>query len=203
MSFLWIKRGETLRLVPLLIPLVVVIQVAMPGTLGTFRAILQPQYLIEEQSQDLGPGSGRIADLGPSLSEWSRTPFLGQGFATRVTSEQGAAGAALIAPEELSAGGAQILDNQWLGTLLEIGAVGALALLWLFCRAIRRLARMARSDPGPDGWLATGLAASLTAFAVGMLTFDAFAFIQVTFLAFIMLGFMAVATRARDNPASS
>ena len=39
------------------------------------------------------------------------------------------------------------------------------------------------------------LAASLTAFAVGMLTFDAFAFIQVTFVAFILLGFAAVATR--------
>ena len=32
------------------------------------------------------------------------------------------------------------------------------------------------------------LAASLAAFAVGMLTFDAFSFIQVTFLAFILLG---------------
>ncbi len=53
----------------------------------------------------------------------------------------------------------------------------------------------ARSDPGPDGWLATALAAALAAYAVGMLTFDAFAFIQVTFLAFIMLGFTAVVTR--------
>ena len=100
------------------------------------------------------------------------------------------------------AGGAQILDDQWLGTLLEIGAVGALALLWLFVRAVRRLAARARSDPGPDGWLMTALAASLISYAVGMLTFDAFAFIQVTFLAFIMFGFMAVATRD-EEPAGS
>ena len=64
-------------------------------------------------------------------------------------------------------------------------------------RAIRRLAFLARSDAGPDGWLATGLAASIAAYAVGMLTFDSFAFIQVTFLVFIMLGFAAVATRDR------
>jgi O-antigen ligase len=194
-SFLWIKRAETLRLLPMLIPLVILIQVAMPGTLGTFRAILQPSYVIKEQSQDMGTGSGRIADLGPSLEEWAQTPLLGQGFGTRVTSQQGATDAEAIAPEQTIAGGAQILDDQWLGALLEIGAVGVLALLWLFWRPIRRLARLARSDTGPEGWLAMGLAASLTAFAVGMFTFDAFAFIQVTFLAFIMIGFAAVVTR--------
>jgi O-antigen ligase len=169
----------------------------MPGTLGMFKSILKPSYVIQEQSQEMGAGSGRIADLGPSLEEWAQTPLLGQGFATRVTSQQGASGAEIIAPG-LASGEAQILDDQWLGTLLEIGAVGALALLWLFCRPIRRLARLARSDPGPDGWLAMGLAASLTAFAVGMFTFDAFAFIQVTFLAFIMIGFAAVVTRGQE-----
>jgi polysaccharide biosynthesis protein PslJ len=197
-SFLWIKRTETLRLLPLLIPLFIVIQVVMPGTLGTFKAILQPSYVIEEQSQEMGTGSGRIADLGPSLEEWAQTPLLGQGFGTRVTSQQGATDAEAIAPDQTAAGGAQILDDQWLGALLEIGAVGVLALLWLFWRPIRRLARLARSDPGPDGWLAVGLAASLTAFAVGMFTFDAFAFIQVTFFAFIMIGFSAVVLR-RDR----
>jgi hypothetical protein len=38
------------------------------------------------------------------------------------------------------------------------------------------------------------LSAALTSFAVGMLTFDAFAFIQVTFFMFIMLGFAGVVT---------
>ena len=193
-TYVWIKRQETMRLLPMLIPLVIVIQVAMPGTLGTFRAILQPSYLIQEQSQEMGAGSGRIADLGPSLSEWSREPFFGQGFGTRVVTTE-------LGPGDVGAGGdvvasdVQILDNQWLTTLLEIGAVGVLGLLWLFCRAIRRLARKARSDLGPEGWLATALAAALASFAVGMLTFDAFAFIQVTFLAFIMLGFSVVVAR--------
>ena len=73
-TFLWIKRAETLRLVPMLIPLAIVIQIAMPGTLGTLKAIIKPSYVIQEQSRDMGTGSGRIADLGPSLREWSRTP---------------------------------------------------------------------------------------------------------------------------------
>ena len=70
---------------------------------------------------------------------------------------------------------------------------------WMFIRAIRRLARHRARRTAPDAWLATTLAASLLAFAVGMFTFDAFAFIQVTFFVFIMLGFSAVITR-EDGP---
>lgn len=189
--FLWLQRAEMVRLLPYLLVLFVIVQGVMPGTLGSFRGILNPSFIVQEQSKTEGTGAGRIADLGPALQEWSRSPFVGQGFGTRITSEAGYLGAA------------QILDDQWLGTLLEIGAVGALALLWLFARAIRRLARHARSDPGPEGWLATGLAAALAAYAVGMVTFDAFAFIQVTFIAFIMLGFASLATREDPDGATA
>jgi polysaccharide biosynthesis protein PslJ len=194
-SFVAIRPRETLRMIPMLLPLMVVIQVAMPGTLGTFRAILQPSYVIKEQSIESGTGSGRIADLGPALQEWSRKPFLGAGFGTRiVATDVGPGGVGNIH-------GPQILDNQWLGTLLDIGALGVLGLMWLFCRAIRRLAQRARSDTGPDAWLMTSLAAALTSFAIGMFTFDAFAFIQVMFFAFIMLAFAGVATRPADDRA--
>jgi hypothetical protein len=180
--FLWLKWSETVRLAPLLVPLIIAFQIVMPGTLGTFRVLLNPGYVIKEQSIEMGTGSGRIADLGPSLAEWSRQPFLGQGFGTRVVSQVGT-------PD-----GAQILDDQWLGALLEIGAVGVLGLLWLFWRAVRRLKRVARSED-EHAWLAASLAAALIAYAVGMLTYDAFAFVQVTFLAFVLLGFTAVVTR--------
>jgi O-antigen ligase len=185
-AFLWLKRAEALRLAPLMLPLILVIQVVMPGTLGTFRGILQPSHIISEQSAEMGTGSGRIADLGPSLAEFSQAPFVGQGFGTRVVSRDG------------EPGGAQILDDQWLGLLLEVGAIGTLGLLWLFARAVRRLARRARSDTSPESWLATTLAAALMAYAVGMFTFDAFAFIQVTFFCFVMLGFTAVVLRRDD-----
>ena len=183
--FLWIKRAETIRLLPMLLPLILVCQIVMPGTLGTFRAILFPEQglIAEQQGGEGGSGSGRIADLGPSLEEWSRTPLFGQGFGTRLTSESD------------TVVNAKILDNEWLATLLEVGAVGALCLLWLYVRSVRMLARAGKPDESAHGWLLTSLAAAIAAFAVGMLTFDAFSFIQVTFLSFILLGAAAVALR--------
>jgi polysaccharide biosynthesis protein PslJ len=189
-SFLCIKPRDTVRLLPMLLPLLVVIQVAMPGTLGTMKSMLNPSYVIKEQSYDQGATAGRVADLGPALDRWARKPFLGSGFGTTTAD-----------PNASKESESQILDDQWLGSLLQIGAVGALALLWLFVRAVRQLAARARSAQGADSWLGAALATAVISFAVGMLTFDAFAFIQVTFFAFIMLGFAAVVTRtAADGP---
>jgi polysaccharide biosynthesis protein PslJ len=184
-TFFWMKRKETLHLLPLLLPLFVACQIVMPGTLGTFKAIIFPEggSVIQEQKGGQGDGEGRVADLGPSLEEWSRRPFLGQGFGSRLTSNSDP----LV--------NARILDNQWLATLLEVGAFGALSLVWLFVRAVRMLARRSRNDATPYGWLLATLGASITAFAFGMFTYDAFSFIQVTFISFILLGLAAAALR--------
>jgi O-antigen ligase len=168
--FLWLRPRETLRWWPVLVPAVVVVHLAIPGTIGTLRSAFFPQGgLVAEQS-----AAGRIEDFAPSRAEFARQPFLGQGYGTRqVTGEQR---------------NARFLDNQWLGTLLETGLAGALSLLWLFVRAIRRASRAAKQDATSRGWLLTAIAASVMAYAVGMFTFDAFSFIQVTFLLFILLG---------------
>ena len=178
--FLWLRPRETRKAWPVLLPAVIAVHLILPSTIGSLRASFFPEGgLIANQSQSVGSrGQGRIADLSPALGEFSERPVLGQGFGTRVVDGENP--------------NAQILDNQWLKSLLEIGAVGAISILWLFLRAIRRLAHRAKRDDDPrTGWLCVALTASITAFAVGMLTFDAFAFIQVTFLLFIVLGFAA------------
>lgn len=188
--FFWIKRAETVKMLPLLLPLIVAAQFLMPGTLGTLKATLTPSAAVAEQGNTVGVGSGagRIADLAPSLEEFKNSPFLGQGFGTRLTSES-----------DVKVN-ARILDNEWLGLLLEVGIVGVLALLWLYIRAVRRLARRGRRDSSPHGWLLASLAAALAAYAVGMLTYDAYSFVQVTFLSFMMIGLAAVALRLADEP---
>ena len=186
---LWLRPKQVKRFWPVLVPAVVVIQVMLPGTIGTLRSSFFPEEgLIAQQSDNAGTrGSGRIADLGPALDEYSQTPVFGQGFGTRLTGRERQ--------------NAQILDNQWLKTLLETGLVGALAWLWIYVRSVRRLARVAKEDPSEDGLLFVALAASITAFAIGMVLYDAFSFIQVTFLLFIVLALGCAALSAREREA--
>ena len=81
---------------------------------------------------------------------------------------------------------------------VETGLAGALALLWVFVRFIRRLWPDARDDDSPWAWLVVASVASVASFAVSMFFYDAFAFIQVTFMLFIVMGVGAAALAAPD-----
>jgi hypothetical protein len=187
--FLWLRPKETRRLWPALIPALIVIKLVLPGTLGAIKQSFLPAggLVAEQKSMPGESGSGRLADIGPALKEWKEKPLLGAGFATRVTDP----GVRLRA---------NILDNEWLGTLIEVGALGFFGWLWFFARVVRRLGREAKEDDSERGWLLVSLAASVAAFAVGMLTFDAFAFIQVTFLMFIFVGLGSALLAERPAP---
>jgi polysaccharide biosynthesis protein PslJ len=184
LAFLWLRPIQTRRLWPLLVPTVCAIYIAVPGTLGTLKASFFPEGgLIAQQDRNAGTtGSGRIADIEPALAEWETRPILGQGYATRQTGRENRQ--------------TLILDNQWLKTLVETGVVGAFAWFWLYARFIRRLGAEARRDQSPDGVLAVALASSVAAFAVGMFFYDAFSFIQATFLLYFLLGLGASLLRA-------
>jgi polysaccharide biosynthesis protein PslJ len=167
----------TKRLWPLVIPALVVVHIALPGSLGTVKEAFFPKGgIIAEQKGAAGTrGSGRVADLGPSLGEASRTPFLGQGYGSRVVD---------IGPLQ----NAPILDDQWLETLLETGIVGLAVWVWLYVSFVRRMLRRAREDlDSPEAWLFTGLGAAIAAFAFGLLFYDAYSFIQVTFFSFVLI----------------
>lgn len=192
--FLRLRPRVVLKLWPWALPLLVAAHLAVPGALGTFRYwINKPTDVVAEQERvvvvDPTAGDqGRLADIGPSLAEFSQTPFLGQGFGTRIS-------------DYSHEGSAQILDDQWLKTLLETGLLGALSLSWLLMRAIRRAARKARTEAGAGGWLGVAFTASIAAFAVGMFVHDAFSFIQSTYLLFVVLALSCVASRVEEQDA--
>lgn len=186
--FLALRPRETKRLWPLLLPLVVVTHFAVPGTLGSIKSAFLPEGgLIQQQSTtEHGCDSGgRLADIGPTLDGVSRKPFLGYGYGTRVT----------VGTDS----NACVLDNQWLGTMLDVGLLGSLAWLWLFLAVLRRLGRAAKLDTSKNGWLLVAVTASVTAYAVGMATFDALGFTQVTLLLFVILALGAAAGTARGS----
>lgn len=187
--FLWLRPRETRRLWPALILLPIVAHVALPGAMGAIHDAFFPAggLVAEQESLPGYRGSGRLADLGPSIEEWQRQPLFGQGFGTRIT--------------DLGRENARILDNQWLGSLLDTGAVGVIALLWLFLRVLRRYGRAAKNDLSERGWLLAAITASSTAFAVSMFTYDVFSFIQVTVLLFLMLGIGSSAYRLAPRAA--
>jgi hypothetical protein len=177
--FLWLRPRETRRLWPAIVPALVAVHFVLPGTLGAIKQSFLPTGgLIAEQNSHAGAsGSGRLADLGPALHVWSREPLVGQGFGTY-----------LVVRSEVGGPKTNVLDDQWLGSLLATGALGVAGWLWFFIRAVRRFGGEAKRDASERGWLLAALAAGVAAYAVGMLTYDAFSFIQVTFLVFILAG---------------
>jgi hypothetical protein len=186
----WRFRGaEVKKLWPLLLPMLVVVHIALPGTLGTLKGAFLPKGgIVAEQSAGAGTyGSGRIADLGPGLHDAKQHLLLGQGFGTGLTDRS--------EPKV----NAPILDDQWLGTLLETGIVGMVAWIWLFGGFYRRMMSAAREDETARAWLLAGLAASTLAFAVSLATYDTFSFIQVTILLFFQIGFGAAVLAARED----
>jgi O-Antigen ligase len=174
---------------PFVVPLLLAIHFTLPGAIGSLKDAFFPSGGLVAQ-QEFGAntrGSGRLADLRPALDESARKPILGEGYGTRITDR---------GPTQ----NANILDDEWLSTLLETGVVGVFVWILIFGRFFRRLSREARADSSPRGWLCAALAAATLAFAVGMLTYDTFSFVQVTVAFFVLLALGSVAV---DLPAAS
>jgi O-antigen ligase len=166
--------------------MLLLVHVAMPGVVGGFyKAFFPKGGLIAEQG-GAPVGSSRVASLGPGLHQIGLRPLVGAGYGSRILQDQADANSFIV-------------DDQWLSTGMDTGILGVGVWAWLFIRFLRPMYRAARRDRDADGWLYAGIAASVTAFAVGMLTFDAFSFIQTTFVLFFLLGLGSVALSLRTE----
>jgi O-antigen ligase len=131
--------------------LIASVYVVVPGLLGTFRNLILG--IAQDNSALSRTGSYQLA--GEFVK---RAPLFGRGFATFLPSYR-------------------ILDNQYLGLLIETGLVGLIALLSLLITAFAQARRVRRksSDPSTRS-LAQALAASTAAGAASLATFDTFGF---------------------------
>lgn len=184
--FLFLRPRAVRKVLPLLLPAVIAVHLAMPGVIGGIRqAFFPPEGLIADQTEY----GGRISSkrLGPQFEAIGAQPAFGQGFGTRIVTQEVDPDTARLPEQRIFRVNARILDNQWLGTAVETGLIGLFAWVWILGRFLRRAAREARTDQSPRGWLLTAFAASIAAAAVGMFTYDMFSFIQVTFALFMTL----------------
>jgi hypothetical protein len=202
--FLFMRPAQTLRCWPALIPIVVAMNIIVPGSIsGIYEGFFPKGGFIASQSATFH-GGGRVVDgtrlsrITPVLhNEFDRhNPLFGEGYGTRIIGR----GANL----QFLAGQAQVLDDQWFGTLIETGVFGFFGWLWLFVHIVRKLGKRAKLERDhPEGWLPVALAASLIGFLIGMATYDAFGFIQAVFVLFTLIALASVVLQLPPVTAAS
>ena len=191
MLFAWaimftiLRWSDAKRFIPFALVAFAMIHLVMPGAMGTLRASLDPTQILAEQNSrpDSNLAAGRFADLGPSFDEFGQKPIFGYGFGTRISTGPMA--------------NTRLLDDQWLGTLLDTGLVGVIGFAWLLGRYIRRVAAASRLTD-VDGAVLAGLASAVFAFAIGMFTYDALSFTQVSLVLFALLAIGSALVLAAD-----
>ena len=191
-------RGDAIvRYWPVLLVLPMAIHFVAPGALGgLYKSFFPKEGLITDVQGRAGEaGSGRFADIVPGLRIWLESPVVGHGLGSTIAFQR----------KETSLGlapiPAVIFDNQYMATLVQLGAVGLLAAIALIWGSVTRLFRAARRSTGPPSDLLTACAVSCAGFGVAMFFFDAFAFAQTTivFMFIAALG-LRVAWLERRRP---
>ncbi|QAY74685.1 O-antigen ligase family protein [Agromyces protaetiae] len=171
-------------------PIALVVGLVLPQLFESMvLSLLDIDSLVASQYASVGmAGQGRLADLPGAFDEFSQAPLAGTGLGSRIVVGENA--------------NAQILDNQWLGTLLETGVVGIIGLIALLVWPIITMVRfMFRSDVDPK-WtnLVFAIATASVGYTAAMFFYDAFAFMQTLLLLAILYAIAAWAMTGAGAP---
>lgn len=180
-----ILRGRALvRYWPLLIVMPFVVHFVAPGAMGgIYKAFFPEDGLVSALGDRAGEGgSGRIADLEPGLEIWRTSPLIGVGLGEQTVPAEVAPGVPDNHAPEL------IFDDQYLNTIVTMGALGFFAVVWFVWGAVIKLARAARRRLGQPSDLLAACCISAAGFGASMALFDAFSFVQATLLFFLIVG---------------
>ncbi len=139
-------------------------------------SFLDVDSLVASQYTSAGMGgAGRLADLEPAMREVGRLPFFGSGFGSRI-----------VIGDEANA---FILDNQFLGTLMETGALGVVGLAVFLLVPPIMLLRFAFTQAAErrHAALALTLAVAMSGYIAAIFFYDAFGFFQTFFILCMLL----------------
>lgn len=157
----WSGRRRIWAIV-LIVVVTTMVYLAVPGLLGAFTR------LFTGIANDGGVLS-RTDSYDYAAEFIQRSPLIGRGFSTFLPMYR-------------------ILDNQYLGSLIEIGILGAAALVGLLVTAIAMALKARRGASDAVRSMGISLTASIAAAACGFATFDALGFAQTAFIFFLLLG---------------
>ncbi len=172
------SNAARLRAVGFAVAVAGLVYVSFPGSLGAFTSL----FTGASEDPSIGSRTGSYDIAGLMIGQ---SPLLGRGFGT-------------FLPKYW------ILDNGYLGLLIEggiLGLLGFLAVIGSAMWAARRARRLA--EDSFDREMCQALVASIAAGACGMAFFDTFGFPQTAGLLFLLLGLAGSALRLHRSRAAS
>lgn len=167
------RPRKMLSLAPFGVLMLVMIHVLAPGALGGVGEQLTGGFF------DAGTTIGRTADYQAITPDIATHPFSGRGYGTI---------------DVARADTYRILDNQYLGQLLQVGFLGLVAYIGLMVAGVLLAHSVIQRARDVDARL-LGLAAAsgFVAFGVASALFDLFSFSQVPYMFFFIAGLCSVA----------
>jgi O-antigen ligase len=168
------KPKQMIRLLPAGLVLLVAVQMVAPGAINRVR--IQLAGTQESQSST----AGRTSDYEAVWPDIMSEPALGRGFGTYDSSKY------------------RILDNEYLGVLVETGAVGLAAFAAMILSVIFVAHRLIRRWEEPvAARTALAAAAATAAFGVATALFDVLSFGHAPYLFFFVAALAVVAAERR------
>ncbi len=174
-----LRPRQLLRLAPFGIVALALALALTPGIFSTVRQV--------GQAPDQASTQGRTSDYPATVPDLLTRPMLGRGFGT------------------LDSGRVdiyRIFDNEYLGILFQVGALGLLAYLAMIITPLFVARSVFRSDDPVRGPPALAAAAACLAFGVASALYDILTFPQAPYL-FLFMAAMCVCAASVEVPAGS
>ena len=172
-----LRPRQLLRLAPFGVAALAVALVLTPGIFSTVREL--------GQTQNQDSTAGRTSDYPAIVPDLLTRPILGRGFGT-------------LDSERVDT--YRILDNEYLGQLFQVGALGLLAFIALIVTPLFVARSVLRSDDPVRGPPALAAGAACLAFGVACSLYDILTFPQAPYL-FLFMAAMCTCAASVEVPA--
>lgn len=179
--FVLYRPRDMYRLLPCIIPFYVLGRIFTPGAGGNVIGQLTGANSLSAASTE-----GRTEDYIAVHMDVLSRPLLGRGYGGYQLDQY------------------RVLDNQYLGLIIEVGLIGVLCFILVVAGGWVRAHHLQRASDSWTSWLAVGVLAATAVFAVGSAFFDTLAFPQPTYMFLLLTALVAVAaTHAQRSTGAS